>query len=62
MTNKYKGTCSVCGQPVQANTGLLEKKAGKWAVKHQSCNNRPGATMEDYPCSDMGYEDQCARS
>jgi len=62
--NKYSGKCSVCGGFVRRQAGYIQKNNGKWVVYCSNCyfhaDDKKGATVEDYCCSDMGYEDQCA--
>ena len=63
MTNKYKGKCHKCNATVDKHAGIVEKEFGKWLVSCLDCtaNNivEIESSSEDYPCSDMGYEDQC---
>ena len=63
ITLKYAGTCTVCGQRLAR--GVLAVWTGRGQVECQDCtvtrraNDNRG---EDYECSDMGYEDACARA
>ena len=70
--NKFAGRCS-CGAFVTPNAGTVDRVHGRWAVfcatcrvpdfAHASTPKAESATQgggEDYPCSDMGYEDSCA--
>ena len=68
--NNYAGRCA-CGKFVTPGQGTIEKISGRWSVFCAVCRvpgyapAAPAAAPdqgggEDYPCSDMGYEDQCA--
>lgn len=75
MIAKYPGTCFACNKPI--HRGELINFHGRGRAEHATqCNadqaakdfkvsnvrfNAPKPSQEDYPCSDMGYEDQCAR-
>jgi hypothetical protein len=39
MTNRYKGTCYICGGFVPVNGGQCEKKGGRWVVAHLACRS-----------------------
>lgn len=54
---KYPGKCFECGQPI--TFGQQIKYYGRLHCEHASCSAKTN-NAEDYPCSDMGYEDQCA--
>jgi mono/diheme cytochrome c family protein len=65
MANKYRGYCADCHQAVGPRHGELRKESGKWVIRCQSSAARSVArveSQEDYPCTDRGYEDQCARA
>lgn len=57
MVAKFKGTCATCGATIRKGE-QIEWSRGTGA-KHITCSAQPDVN-EDYPCSDMDYEDQCA--
>ena len=69
ITLKRKGRCHDCGAILQPGTRARWYRSG--AVFGLTCHGtgkstpyagdgKTRASAEDYPCSDMGYEDQCA--
>lgn len=66
MTAKYPGRCRTCGTEI--TPGERINFYGRGQATHLVCpenlepNDRLLNSQEDYPCSDMGYEDQCAEA
>ena len=54
---KYDGKCCRCDGPIKRGDEVIFE--GKGRVVHPDCVQE-AVSQEDYPCSDMGYEDQCA--
>lgn len=54
---KYPGMCSRCGKPIKPGETVTYERRGR--IVHPDCQQE-AISQEDYPCSDMGYEDQCA--
>ena len=57
---KYAGSCTVCGKRLAR--GVLAAWTGKGQIECQPCYDEGKPSAEDYECSDMGYEDACARA
>lgn len=58
ITAKFNGECKACGKKIRkGETIQWERGAG---ARHIACSGRPESAQEDYPCTDRGYEDQCA--
>lgn len=62
MTAKYPGKCFECGGSFPAGEQI--KYYGRLHCEHAVCpaNSERQQLAEDYPCSDMGYEDACAEA
>ena len=63
MTSKFKGTCRKCGGNIAKGSEIKWSK--ETGAMHLSCSpDQPNQqySHEDYPCSDLGYEDACARA
>lgn len=69
ITLKRAGVCRECGAQLPAGTRASWYRNG--AVYGLNCHAKNGAAVdrktraaggshEDYPCSDLGYEDACA--
>ncbi len=61
ITSKYQGKCSTCGGKIRKGETIDWSRSG--GARHVACvsiNPGSGGPQEDYPCSDRGYEDQCA--
>lgn len=65
ITLRYPSECKECGTPLPAGT------KARWYRRHgvygldchqkQAVASQPSQpSQEDYPCTDLGYEDQCA--
>ena len=63
MTNKYPGKCIECGSLVPKNGGILRKsKAGRWYVKHLSCESGNGHSMAiTFSSGDTMYQNSRGR-
>lgn len=59
ITSRFASECLTCGETIHKGESI-EWANGKPA-RHVRCAPAP-ASQEDYPCSDRGYEDQCARA
>lgn len=59
LTAKYPGKCFECGQPIKRGDQI--KYYGRLHCEHAACPSKENS-REDYSCSDMGYEDQCAEA
>jgi len=66
MQSKFRGQCSRCQGEIRKGEQIAWSRAT--GALHSACSD-PRDTMtgqqyresgEDYPCSDRGYEDQCA--
>ena len=57
-TNKYRGTCKACSNPVSARQGSLSKVGGKWVVHCSQCaeNGAPVAVQYDNPAGDNAHD------
>jgi hypothetical protein len=65
MTARKHSACAGdCGRPIKPGDRIVY--AGKGKAYHSGCEPTHGrrtngaSLQEDYPCSDLGYEDQCA--
>ena len=71
ITLKFAGTCTGCGTRIPR--GSIALWTGRGRVRCQQCAvdepdwaalgySKGTPSSEDYECSDMGYEDACARA
>lgn len=62
MSAKFRGQCQTCKNPIAKGERVFWLGRGS-GVQCSACANHVGrnspASNEDYPCSDLGYEDSC---
>lgn len=57
ITLKFAGTCAVCGERLPRGAEAIW--TGRGQVECTAHTSDSSGSQEDYPCSDMGYEDAC---
>ena len=63
MIAKNPGHCAACGKPIARGQSI--NFFGRGRAEHTDCAGvksvaATNGSVEDYACSDRGYEDQCA--
>ena len=59
ITAKFASSCPTCGGKIRKGEQINWER-GKPAQHVQCAPQAEHVSQEDYPCSDRGYEDQCA--